>query len=96
MAYSAEHHAVFSQRMKNWIQNLNQAYIEAGALDDIYLNETASGTDPAWVDTANATAAEHVDGIVLLRRIRDALAMDGQSQTLTAEDQTSRMTPFLQ
>ncbi len=96
MAFSADHMTTFSERTKNWIQNLQNAYAEAGKLDDIYINESASGTDPAWVDTPNATAAEHVDAIVLMRRLRDALALDGQSQTLTAEDQTARMTPFLQ
>jgi len=96
MAYDTQNHEAFSARMKNWITNLQNVYEEAGKLDDIYTNEAASGADPQFVDNSTATKAEHVDGIVLMRRVRDALALDGQSQTLTAEDQTSRMTPFLQ
>lgn len=96
MAYDANKHNVFSDRCKAFITNLHNAYIEAGKLDDIYLEESASGTDPAWVDTSNATAAEHVDAIIVMRRLRDALAFDGQSNTITPEDQTARFTPWLQ
>ncbi len=96
MAYDASHHAVFSDRAKNWIIALDNLYTEAGKLDDIYSHEAGGGSDPAWVDTNNATAAEHIDAIVLMRRVRDALALDGQTDNVTSEDQTARMTPFLQ
>ena len=94
--YDAQKHQAFSSRMQNWITNLRAAYAEAGELDDIYTEEAESGAHADFVDNATATEAEHVAGIVLMRRIRDALAMDGQTQDITSEDQTSRMTPFLQ
>ena len=96
MAYDANHHGAFSERMKNIINQLQSDYEEAGRLDAIYTEETASGTDPAFVDNGNASAAEHVNGITLLRRLRDCLALDGQSAAISSEDQTANMTPFLQ
>lgn len=96
MAFDANKMQVFSQRMQNLLRELRQLYIEAGDLDDIYLNEAASGVDAAWADTEIATAAEHVDGIIVARRLRDALAFDGQTAAIVSEDQTSRFTPFLQ
>ena len=96
MAFDAQRMTAFSNRARNWIQNLKAAYEEAGTLDDIYVNEAASGGDPAWADTDNATAAEHVDAIIVMRRVRDALAMDGQTDAIASEDQTARITPLLQ
>lgn len=96
MAFDAQKMQAFSERTRNFITNLEAAYIEAGRLDDIYTNEAESGSDPAWGDTSIATAAEHVDAVLVMRRLRDALAFDGQTQNLTAEDQTARFTPFMQ
>lgn len=96
MAYDANKHHKFSQRCQNFIQNLRNAYEEAGKIEDIYTNETGSGSDPAWVDTPIATAGEHIDAILVMQRLRNCLAMDGQSVTITVEDQTARLTPFLQ
>lgn len=96
MAYDANKHAAFSDRCRDWVRNMKQAYVEAGDLDDIYINESSSGGDAAFTDTDNATEAEHVDAIILMRRLRDCLAMDGQSSAIASEDQTARITPWLQ
>ena len=96
MAYDANKHNVFSDRCKAFITNLHNAYIEAGKLDDIYNNEAEGGGHAAWGDTPNATAAEHIDAVIVMRRLRDALAFDGQANVITAEDQTARFTPWLQ
>ena len=96
MAYDQAKHNVFAERMRNWVRELKQLYAEAGDMDDIYLNEGESGNHAAFVDHDIATEAELVDGIILMRRLRDALALDGQSNNLTSEDQTARITPFLQ
>ena len=96
MAYDANKHQVFSQRCRNFIRELDNLYTEAGKIEDIYTNETGSGTDPAWVDTGIATAVEHVDAILVMQRLRDMLAMDEQNQVIAVEDQTARLTPFLQ
>ena len=96
MAYDVNKHNAFSKRCQSFMATLEQAYIEAGRLNDIYTQEALSGSDPAWVDTEIATAAEHVDAILVMQRLRDALGFDGQSVTLTPEDQTARFTPFLQ
>jgi len=96
MAYDANKHAVFEQRCQNFIRNLSAAYDEAGKIDAIYTNETGSGTDPAWVDGNIATAAELVDAILVMQRLRDMLALDGQTAAIASEDQTARLTPFLQ
>ena len=96
MAYDANQHNKFSQRCENWIQNLRAAYDEAGKIDDIYTNETVSGTDPAFVDTPIATKAEHTEAINVMRRLRDMLALDGQTAAIASQDQTANLTPFLQ
>lgn len=94
--YDPQKHQAFSSRMQNWIKNLRAVYAEAGDLDAIYNEEAEGGSHADFADNGTATKNEHIDGIVLMRRVRDALALDGQTQDLTSEDQTARMTPFLQ
>jgi len=96
MAYDANKHTRFSQRMRNWMREINQLYIEAGAIDDIYTNEAASGADAAFVTNDIATKTEYQDAINLLRRHRDMLAFDAQTANITSADQISLVTPFLQ
>lgn len=96
MAYNEQKHKVFSDRAKNFIVNLHQLYIEAGVLDDIYINEAVSGGDAAWTDTENGTADEHVNAILVMRRFRECLGLDDNAAALASQAQTSRMTPFLQ
>jgi len=71
MAYSADKHAVFSGRMRNWFLAFQGLRDELLRLDEIYVNETASGEAAEFVDTDIATKQEHVDGIVFLRAIKD-------------------------
>ncbi len=98
MAYDAGKHNLFARRCQNWIRMIQNGYEEAGKINDIYVNETVSGTDPAFddVNTNIAEEAELTEAINLMLRLRDMLALDGQSQIIAVEDQTARMTPFLQ
>lgn len=99
MAYDANNHNVFAQRCRNLARELHQLKIESQALNDIYVNETVSGAVPAWTDNDNgpiASNAEMTELMNLGQRLRDMLAMDGESQVIAVEDQTARLTPFLQ
>ncbi len=75
---------------------MRASYEEAGKIDDIYTNEAVSGSDPAFVDTDIATAAEHTEAINVMRRQRDMLALDGQTAAIASQDQIANLTPFLQ
>ncbi|KKN09817.1 hypothetical protein LCGC14_1042900 [marine sediment metagenome] len=92
MAYSAEKHAVFSDREKNWFNQFQNLRDEAGRLDEIYTNETTSGADADFVDTPNASKQEHIDGIVFMRRLVDFVE-GGVVPTL---DRRSNITAFTQ
>lgn len=92
MAYTADNHDHFSRRMQNLVMRLQSVREEAAKLVDIYQNETGSGADPEWVDTPIATAAEHVDGILLCQSL-EAFVDNG---AVAQVDRTLWMTPFLQ
>lgn len=92
MAYSAQKHEVFSQRMTNWMRTLWELKTESERLDAIYVQETGSGTDSAFADTSQATEQEHVDGIVFMRAFQDFI--DG-SAAVSQTDRTANITPFL-
>lgn len=99
MAFGINNKAVFALRCQNFVTNLQGAYEEAGKINDIYVNEAGSGADSVWVDNDNspiATNAELTEAINLMLRLRDCLALDGQTAAIASEDQTSRLTPFLQ
>ncbi len=98
MAYDAGKHNLFAKRCQNWIRMIQNGYEEGGRINDIYVNEANSGVDPAFDDanTNIAEEAELTEAINLIKRLRDMLALDGQSQVISVEDQTSRITPFLQ
>ena len=86
MAYDANKHAVFSDRVKAAMVACHDVINrEMETLDDIYINETGSGSDAAFADTDNATEAEHVDAIVAMRAMQTTLAA-----------QMSNFTPWLQ
>lgn len=86
MAFSDSKNRVFHERMKNCMKSLYEvAFDEGERLDNIYLNEAASGADAAFVDTDVSTAAECTEGIVLIRALQTFLA-----------DHIARMTPFIQ
>jgi len=86
MAFSDSKNQVFHERMRNCMRSLYEvAFDEGERLDNIYLNEAASGADAAYVDTDIADAAEVTEGIVLIRALQAFLA-----------DHVARITPFLQ
>ncbi len=92
MAYSAEKHAVFSDRMKNWMNSFQNLRDELARLEEIYTNETTSGDDVDFVDTANASKQEHIDGIVFMQGLVDFVE-GGVVPTL---DRRSNITAFTQ
>ena len=92
MAYTANKHDVFSRRMENWMKTVQALRDEIAKLDEIYVNETASGADDAYTDTAIATEAEHTDAIVFGRAFVDFIE-NGAVSTL---DRTSNITAFTQ
>jgi len=99
MAFNANNHEVFAQRCRNLAREMHQLKIESQAIDDIYVNETVSGTVAGWTDNDGnpiATNAEMVELMNLGQRLRDMLAMNGESAAIATEDQTPRLTPFLQ
>ncbi len=92
MAYSAEKHAVFSDRMKNWMNSFQNLRDELARLEEIYTNETTSGAHADFVDTGNASKQEHIDGIVLMQSLVDFVE-GGVVPTL---DRRSNITAFTQ
>lgn len=93
--YNEQIHTATTVRIRNGMRALKNLAVEFGGIDDIYVHETVSGTDPAFVSNSIATKDEFVSSIVLMRRILDALALDGQTANITSEDQTANLTPFL-
>lgn len=87
MAYSAQHHAVFAQRIKNVMRAIHDAIDrEADDLDDIYINETESGTHADYGDADGVgTGAELTNAITAIRAFQ-----------VTHAAQLSNITPFLQ
>ena len=71
MAYSAKKHDIFSQRIKNFAISFEGAMVEAKKLDQVYINEGASGSATDFVGNGTATKQEHIDLIVLIRAFVD-------------------------
>ena len=92
MAYSAEKHAVFSDRMKNFMDSFQNLRDEMARLNEIYTNEAISGAHADFVDTPNATKQEHIDGIVLMRRLVDFV----EGNAVATLDRRSNITAFTQ
>ena len=92
MAYDSKHHASFSGRVKDLMRGLKNIQEIVDRLDTIYINETASGIDPAFVDTDDGTEQEFIDAIVTMRDFEKFLT----GQAVTPTDHTSRISPFLQ
>ena len=92
MAYSAAKHAVFSDRMKNWMNSFQNLRDELARLDEIYTNETSSGSDESFIDTSNATKQEHIDGIVMMRALVDF----SEGNAVATSDRRSNISAFTQ
>ncbi len=92
MAYSAPKHDVFSDRMKAFFGSIQNLLEEGERIDQIYLNETASGADADFTDTDNATEAEHVAGIVFFRAYRDFIV----GNAVATLDRRPNISPFIQ
>ena len=83
--YNSQKMEVFSQRVQAWNHALQNVREEALRLDAIYTQEAESGSHADWDDTEIATAAEHVEAIVLMRAFETFI-----------DPHEARMTPFLQ
>ena len=82
MSYNANQHATVVQRIENAMRAVNDVIArEMAELDDIYIEETASGADPAWTDHGDYTEGELVNAIVAFRAFET---------TRTAPDRCSR------
>jgi len=92
MAYSAGKHTTFSRRMQNFFNTFQSLRNEMASLDELYINEAASGGDAAWVDTPIATATEHTDGIVFMRALTDFC----EGGVVATSDRRSNITAFVQ
>ena len=85
MAYSANFHDNYARRQTNLMRQLYAFKQEGERLKAIYTNEAASGTDPAYVDTPLATAAELTEAINVINAV-----------TTVIDAQITNITPFLQ
>lgn len=83
--YDTAKHAVFSERVRNFVTQLQGLREEAARLDLIYTNEAESGSHGDYGDTDIATAAEHTEAIVFMRSLETLM-----------NDNEARLTPFLQ
>jgi len=92
MAYTAQNHQHFSERCRRFFLRFQSLREEAGKLDEIYTNETLSGSDPDFDDTSIATKQEHIDAIVFMRAMKDFVENGSVSQL----DRTQTITPFVQ
>lgn len=92
MAYTESNHRAFSKRMQKFMLNLQALREEAARLNAIYTNEALSGAAETWVDTDIATAAEHVDGVLLCQSL-EAFFANGEVATT---DRRQWITPFIQ
>ena len=71
MAYTTANNNTFHERMQRLMIALHEvAFSEGDRLDQIYTNETASGTAQEWQDTPIASATECTEGIVLVRALQ--------------------------
>ena len=92
MAYSSANHERFSERVQKFMVIVQGLRDEGEAIDQVYVNETASGSDSEFVDTPIATKQEHIDAIVFYRVFKDFVE-GGAVATL---DRRANITPFLQ
>ncbi len=92
MAYTVSNHQAYSRRMQKFMMNFQALREEAARLVAIYQNEALSGAAEAWDDTDIATAAEHVDGVVLCTDINKLLT----NQAVDTNDRQQWITPFIQ
>jgi hypothetical protein len=92
MAFTTSNMQIFSQRVQRWMLAAQNLRDEAVRLNAIYVNETASGTDPQWADTDIALAAEHVDAINCFADFKKFW----ENEALSTVDRQVWITPFIQ
>lgn len=92
MAYDANTHNQWAQRVTGLMRTVWQLKQEAETLDEIYTEESASGTDPDFGDTSNNTEQELIDAVTFMRLIKPLC--DGSS-AISQTDRTANITPFL-
>jgi len=92
MAYNANQHQKFALRTTNWMRQIWQLLQESESLDQIYTEETASGTHGSWVDVGDYTTTELTDAVTFMRSYKALI--DGGA-AISQTDRTSNITPFL-
>lgn len=92
MSYTAENHKVYSERTKNWCKAAQDLLDEGKRMDQIFLNEAASGSDPEYVDNGNGTAAEHTDVVTMIRAYVDFI----EGNAVATLDRQPVLSPFTQ
>lgn len=92
MAFTDSNMQTFSKRIQNWMLAAQNLRDESARLTAIYVNETASGSDPQWGDTGIALAAEHVDAINCFLDFKKFW----ENVELAAVDRQVWITPFTQ
>ena len=92
MAYEARDHNVYSDRTKNWCKAAQSLIEEARRLDQIYLNEAASGADADFIGTNNGTKTEHQDVVTMYRAYIDYI----EGAAVATLDRRSVLSPFTQ
>ena len=92
MAYSAAKHQIFSQRSEQWMRTFQTLRDELAKLDELYVNETASGAHADFTDTAIATKQEHIDAINMMRALVDFT----EGNAVATLDRVSNITAFVQ
>lgn len=92
MAYTAANHEAFVERVQKQMVTFQGLLEETETIDQIYINETASGGDPDFVDHSIATSAEVIDTVVFMRAYRDFIT----GNAVATLDRRPNISPFLQ
>ena len=92
MAYNANQHSNFTNRMTGWMRALWQLKQEAESLTEIYEQETSSGAHADFVDGPDITKQELIDAIVFQASFKALI--DGGA-AISQTDRTANVTPFL-
>jgi len=92
MAYGSAKHAIWTERCKNYAKTVQAVWEEGQRLNEIYTNETASGSDAAFVANSLASKQEFIDMVVLMQAF-DAFL---NNSAVATADRMANLTPLTQ
>ena len=92
MAYNANQHSKFTDRMTNFMRAIWQLKQEAASLTAIYQQETSYGAHADFVDGADITKQELIDAIVFQEAYTNVIT---GAAAISQTDRTANVTPFL-